>query len=237
MLGFFLLARTRRELGTVLVALAIGYAASLPLTTSGLLPDVALLGAGMGFVVACVAALLVAQSLRRRQTADRPVQAVARGACVLISGILIFSIAAASLHRPAAALLLVGAVIVGATLVAATPFGGLPARRAGAGDASTLPIALLPALAGLIDGLVLPGDYERLGQWSELSLRNLAAFDAGAWLTGALMLAAFATMATFTFGRAVKLRSRAEKFAPMAVDIAAAVFAGCGSFWLLSRLY
>jgi hypothetical protein len=51
------------------------------------------------------------------------------------------------------------------------------------------------------------------------------------------MLAAFATMATFTFGRAVKLRSRAEKFAPMAVDIAAAVFAGCGSFWLLSRLY
>ncbi len=224
MLGFFLLARTRRELGTVLVALAIGYAASLPLTTSGLLPDVALLGAGMGFVVACVAALLVAQALGRRQAADKPVQAVARGACVLISGILVFSIAAAIFHRPAAALLLVGFVIVGVTLV-------------GAGGRSTLPIALLPALAGLIDGLVLPGDYERLGQWSELSLRNLAAFDAGAWLTGALMLAAFATMATFTFGRAVKLRSLAEKFAPMAVDIAAAVFAGCGSFWLLSRLY
>jgi hypothetical protein len=229
-LGFFLLARTRRELGTVLVALAIGYAASLPLTSSGLLPDVGLLGAGMGFVVACIAALLVAQALRRRQTADRPVQAVARGACVLISGILIFSVAAAILHRPAAALLLVGFVIVGATLVA-----GVPARRAGGG--STLPIALLPALAGLIDGLVLPGDYERLGQWSELSLRNLAAFDAGAWLTVALMLAVFATMAKITFRRALKVGSRAEEFAPMAVDIAASVFAGFGSFWLLSRLY
>jgi hypothetical protein len=96
---------------------------------------------------------------------------------------------------------------------------------------------MLPALAGLIDGLVLPGDYERLGQWGELSLRHLAAFDAGAWLTEALMLGAFAVAATFIIGRAARFRIRPETFAPLAGDLAASVFAGLGSFWLLSRLY
>ncbi len=42
-LGFFLLARTRRQLATVLAALACGYATSLLLVAGGLIPDVALL--------------------------------------------------------------------------------------------------------------------------------------------------------------------------------------------------
>jgi hypothetical protein len=164
---------------------------------------------------------------------------------VLILGIVIFGIVQALLHRPSAALALVGFVIVGATLVGATLVGATlvditrasaaPVRTADRGG--SLPIAMLPALAGLIDGLVLPGDYDRLGQWGELSLRNLAAFDAGAWLMEALMLGAFATLAHLISGRAARFRIRPETFAPLAGDIAASVFAGFGSFWLLSRLY
>jgi len=115
---------------------------------------------------------------------------------------------------------------VGATLAGATPTGG----------GRWLPIVILPALAGLFDGLVLPGDYERLRQWGGLSTSNLAAFDAGALLIDVLLLAAFAAMFGFTIARARKQRVRSEVHAPLAGDIAAAVFAGFGSFWLLSRL-
>jgi hypothetical protein len=120
-------------------------------------------------------------------------------------------------------------------LVGGSRVSAAPARTGGSGG--SLAIAMLPALAGLIDGLVLPGDYERLGQWGELSWRNLAAFDAGAWLTEALMLGAFAALAHVIVGRVVRFRIRPETFAPLAGDIAASVFAGFGSFWLLSRLY
>jgi hypothetical protein len=249
MLGFFMLARARRQLVTVLASLATGYAAAILVTAGGLLPDVALLDAGMGFVVACVAALLVAQALCHEHQANTA-PAVARGASVLILGIVIFGIVQALLHRPSAAVALIGFVIVGATLVGATLVGAplvgaplvgaAPARTAPArtwDSGGSLPIAMLPALAGLIDGLVLPGDYERLGQWSDLSLRNLAAFDAGAWLIGALMLGALAALAHFIIGRAARFRIRPETFASLAGDIAASVFAGLGSFWLLSRLY
>ncbi len=60
-----------------------------------------------------------------------------------------------------------------------------------------LPLLVLPAVAGVIDGLVLPGDYARLRQWGEVSSSNLAAFDAGALLSEALLLAAFAAAAAF----------------------------------------
>jgi hypothetical protein len=201
----------------------------------------------MGFVIACSAALMVSQALRHGRPAETAV-AVARAAGVLILGILIISIAPALRHRPSLALVLVGfaivgatlvgATLVGATLVGATPVGATlvgtrPARDAGGGS---LGISILPALAGLMDGLVLPGDYERLRQWGEMSLRNLAAFDAGALLSEALMLAAFAALAAL-LARVFKHRIRTEEFAPVARDIAATVFAGFGSFWLLSRLY
>jgi hypothetical protein len=227
LLGFFLLARQRRRLATVLVSLACGYAAALLLTAGGLQPDPLLLGAGMGFVIACSAALMVSQALRHGRPAKTAV-AVARAAGVLIFGILIMSIAPELRHRPSLALVVIGFAIVGATLV-----GARPARAA---DGDPLAISILPALAALMDGLVLPGDYERVLQWGELSLRNLAAFDAGALLTEALMLAAFAALAVL-LGRVFRHRIRPEEFAPVARDIAATVFAGFGSFWLLSRLY
>ncbi len=92
-------------------------------------------------------------------------------------------------------------------------------------------------LAGVFDGLVLPGDYGRLGQWGELSSSNLASFDAGALLSEALLLAAFPAAAEFLIRRASKHGIRPESFTPLAGDIAASVFAAFGSFWLLSRLY
>ncbi len=248
MLGFFMLARERRQpgrqlgprLAAVLAALALGYAAALLATAGDLLPDVALLGAGMGFVVACSAALMVAQSLRHGPPARPPV-AVARGACALILAVLVFCIAYALLHRPSVAWALGGFALVGATLVGATlgrsSLVGVTRTGAAPAGGGSLPILMLPALAGFIDGLVLPGDYERLRQSGELSLRNLAAFDAGALVIEALMLAVFAAGLWFLAGRAVRYRIGPEAFAPVAGDIAATVFAGFGSFWFLSRLY
>ncbi len=235
MLGFFMLASTRRRLAIVPAALAIGYAAALLLTAEGALPDVPLLGAGMGFVVACSAALLAAQSLRRAGPA-RPSASTLRVACVLLAGILIFSIAQAWVHRPAVALALAGFAIIGAVLVGATQTT-LPDARSVRITAGSLPMGVLAALAGFIDGLVLPGDYERLLQWGEISPRDLAAFDAGALLTETLLLAAFGLAASMLIGRARVLRPRWEAIAPWAGDLAASVFAGVGSFWLLSRLY
>jgi hypothetical protein len=223
-LGFFMLARTRKQLGRVAAALAFGYTASLVLVAGGLIPDATVLDSGVGFVVACLAALMVTRSLRPER-AGMPA-AVGMGACILISGALLASIAVALLHRPSSALVLAGFAIVGVTLVGA----------ALAGERLSLPIFILPALAGLLDGLVLPGDLVRLRQWRELSLSNLAAFDAGALLIQALLLAVFAALTAFMIERAPKLRIRPELLAPLAGECAATVFAGCGSFWLLSRL-
>jgi hypothetical protein len=225
-LGFFMLARTRRHLGRVAAALAVGYTASLALVAAGLIPDAAVLDSGVGFVVACVAALMVTRSLRRERAAGMPAAVSTTGACILISGVLLASIAVALLHRPSSALVLSGFAIVGVTLVGAMLTG----------ERLSLTISILPALAGLLDGLVLPGDFVRLRQWRALSLSNLAAFDAGALLIEALLLAVFAAVAAFMIERAQKLRIRPELLAPLAGEFAAMVFAGCGSFWLLSRL-
>ncbi len=220
-LAFFLLARTRRRLATVLAALACGYAASLLLVAGGLTPDVALLDRGAGLVVACIAAAMVSRSLREERAGGKAeavtTGAVTIGACVVISSLLIFGIAAAWPHRPSVALGLAGFAIVGAAL---------------AGGGRLLPVLVLPALAGLFDGLVLPGDYERLRQWGELSSSNLAAFDAGVLLSEALLLAAFAAAAAVMIRRASKQGIRPESFAPLAGDIAASAFAAFGSFWL-----
>ncbi len=221
LLGFFVLARTRRRLITVIAALAVGYAASLLLVAAGLLPEVALLDCGVGFVVACIAAVMVMRSLQRQEAGTTP-PAIMVGACVVVLGILLFGVAAAALHRSYAALGLSGFGIIGVALL-----------RGG----GSLPILMLPALAGMFDGWVLPGDYERLRQWNELSPANLAAFDAGALLSAALLLAAFAAAAVFMAGRAVRYRTGAETLAPLAADVAASVFAGLGSFWLLSGLH
>jgi hypothetical protein len=249
-LGFFILARTRRQLSTVLAALAFGYAASLLLVVGGFTPDAAVLDSGVGCVIACVAAVMVARSLLLERAAGTP-RAVTTGACIVISGVLIASIAVALLHRPSLALVLSGFAIVGATLVGATLVGatlvgatlvgvtltGTTSVGARPADvAASLPIVILPALAGLLDGLVLPGDFARLRQWGALASSNLAAFDAGALLIEALLLAAFAAVAAFMIGRALKQRIRPELLAPLAGDVAATMFAGCGSFWLLSRL-
>jgi hypothetical protein len=241
LLGFFMLARTRRQLRRVAAALAVGYTASLVLVAGGLIPDTAVLDSGVGFVVACAAALMVTRSLRRERAAGMPAAVGTTAACILISGVLLAGIAVALLHRPSSALVLSGFAIVGVTLVGAMLTGtarvGTTTLDSGsAGDGLSLPIFILPALAGLLDGLVLPGDFVRLRQWRELSLSNLAAFDAGALLIEALLLAVFAAVAALMIERAQKLRIRPEQLAPLAGEVAAMVFAGCGSFWLLSRL-
>jgi len=142
--------------------------------------------------------------------------AIATGGCLLV-----LSLAAALAHRPYMALLLIGFAITGA---AAT-------RAAGVG--SLLPILILPVSSGLLDGLVLPGDYERVQQWGEISLRNLAAFDGGALLSDALLLAALAALAALV----APAGAAGHKLAPVAHDLAASALAGLGSFWLLSRLF
>jgi hypothetical protein len=214
-LGLFLMARRLRRLLATLAALGVGYIASILLVSGGLAPDPAALDAGMGFIVASIAAALVAQALRRRRDHATAV-AIATGGCLLV-----LSLAAALAHRPYMALLLIGFAITGA---AAT-------RAAGVG--SLLPILILPVSSGLLDGLVLPGDYERVQQWGEISLRNLAAFDGGALLSDALLLAALAALAALV----APAGAAGHKLAPVAHDLAASALAGLGSFWLLSRLF
>ncbi len=209
LLGLFVLARRRRHLLMVAVALLAGYGASVAVSADGrLVPDSAALAGGIGFLCVSVATLLVAAATKHTRVLARAVGA----------GFLLLSAAAWALHRPSAACISFGFGIIACVL--------LRTRL----SADALPLILLSGMCAFFDGFVLPADYARLQVWAG-TVGQAAAFNAGALGSACLLLAALA--AATALARRLALRMSAA----LAEDLCATALAGCVTFWLLSRLY
>jgi len=216
LLGAVLLTRRMRDLRTLGLSLAAGYALSLIATVPGdLVPRGELLGAAVGLLVALVAAQQVVREMARAHLAILAAMAALLGLAAL--GWLA--------HATWPVLLLVGsALLVGGVL-------GVSARHASLRQAA----ALLTALFGLLDGFVLP---EAVGP-QQLSAQTLLPMALGYDL-GALF-AALVVMAVLLCARGVLTRraqhARSQASWGLARDAATAMLAGLGVFWMLSRLH
>jgi hypothetical protein len=87
------------------------------------------------------------------------------------------------------------------------------------------------AVAGFLDGFVLPSQVAPAEPSKGALLAMSTGFDAGAFL-GAAFLASLAV------GALVLLRRRRIALPrPLVSDLAATVLGGCGAFWLVTRFY
>jgi hypothetical protein len=212
-LGLLLLARRWREVGYLVLVLALagGYLLAVLLSMAGwVLPRLTPLEAFMGFLVGLLGAVIT-----QRESQNATVAAVGWPAVLLL-----LVLAVALLRSPAALWALLGG--------AALALGVLMLGRVSAGKPLIWPG--LAVLFSFLDGFVLPAVLPpaQLPQW--LQLRMLIGFDLGAVLFDAL-LAGVAVAAWLL------LRTRRITL-PQAVmnDVCAAGLSGLGAFWLLSRL-
>jgi HupE / UreJ protein len=209
LVGVAMLVRRRLEWIYVAAGLALGYAASVVVSLNPLImPRITIVEAGIGFMVVCVAAQMIARESRRPDFV----------LVVMAGGLLLTAAAMLAQHRQAA-LPMLGAAIFSAG------FLRLPA------DGTVQPVLLLPILLGFLDGLVLPGDFDTLGLWQQIPVAEVLAFDAGAMLADALLMGLLVAAALLWRRRSVVVLE------PLARDLAATALAGLGTFWLLSRLY
>jgi len=207
--GLLLLLRGRRDLPGIVIGLLFGYGAAVAMTAGGLLiPSMPAVESALGFLVACLAAQAIAWEVRR----PRIVAGVV-GGTLLLMGLWAFLLRAGE----------IGWLAVGLGIFAASVLS--------IADRHWLTMVLLPAAFGFLDGLVLPGDYARLQLAQQLSFPTLIAFNAGALLGGALLIAALV-------GLVMLVRKKRLAFpGALAKDFAATALAGAGVFWMLSRLY
>lgn len=208
-LGLLLWVRTMRAGAVAAGALCAGYAASWLLVWAGpWVPRAVPLEAWMGFLVALTAGLIAGSGARR------PSLMAAGGAGVLV---LIATVGAPLLSQQAITLLLGAAgIAAGAIWMASRPYAGTLAP-------------LMAGLLGFCDGLDLPGDLAVVGLWRGLPASGLVGFDLGALLAacGVLALGLLAL-------RLGQRRWRAS--GALMRDAVAAVWAGLGCYWMLSRL-
>jgi hypothetical protein len=210
-LGLLLLARRRRELELLAVGLAGGYALALLVTAgSWVAPRTSFLEGFVGFMVLWIAAELVARETSRSKVAA----ILGLGSCALA--------AVATLVSGWAA----GLVLLGCALVAA---GLLP--RTGEWLERREFWAATAAVAGFLDGFVLPSQVAPAEPPKGALLAMSAGFDVGAFL-GAAFLASLAIGALLLLRR-----RRIELPRPLVSDLAATVLGGCGAFWLVTRFY
>lgn len=229
-------ARRPREGLLILAALCGGYVLALVARGSGLVvSEEPLIEAFVGFLVALCAVAVVAPQLGRTRMASA-------GWPLLL---LALALVAAGLRAPRPALLLAGASALSA--------GFLPAMRAG------LPrgiMALPAAIFGFLDGFALPSLLAPLGLDFSSRARMSIGYDAGALLaeTGVLAVViaglALARSGRFTVrgrtpngagsvraGRFIAAASAPLSRGTLAEVVAAAIFAGLGTFWLVSHLH
>ncbi len=208
LLAAVLLVRRRRDLAGILASLAAGYALSVLVGAAGwIAPQTALVEGFIGFLVALLAVLIAMLQLERPQAAV--------GWPVLL---LILALAAASMHAPGAALLLLGAAVLSAGLLAASSARGRPT------------LWLLPAgILGFLDGFVLPSLIAPLNLqgWTQTPL--LVGYDAGAVLADTLVVALLAAGALGLLRSGYLLSVR-----PVMNDLVAAALGALGTFWLVS---
>ena len=210
-LGLLLLARRRRELELLAVGLASGYVLALLLTAgSWVAPRTSLLEGFVGFMVLWIAAELVARETSR-----------SRVAAVVGFGSFALAVVATLVSGWAAGLVLLGCALLAAGLLPRT--GEWLERR-------EFWIATV-AVAGFLDGFVLPSQVAPAEPSKGALLAMSAGFDTGAFLGAALL-------ASLAMGALVLLRRRRiELPRPLVSDLAAAVLGGCGAFWLVTGFY
>jgi hypothetical protein len=211
LMGALLIARRWQERLCILGGLSLGYAAAVAVSLAGLLvARMSAVEAWLGFMVALTAALMIVQEVRRP----------AFTAMAAAGPLLLLAAAAMLLRATPSALLLLGAAIFAACFLC------MGVRL------STYPVLwLLPtAVVGLLDGSVLPGDLTTL-QLSPLERSSgVIAFDIGAILADALLVAVLLL--------ATALLRRRQVLFPVAMMryAAATALAFLGSYWLVSRL-
>lgn len=210
-LGLLLLVRRRGELKLLAAGLAGGYAVALLVAAGGwIAPRTSLLEGFVGFMVLWLGAELVARETSRARVATF----LAFGSCAL-AAVAVFA------SGWAAALVFAGCALLAAGLLPKT--GEWLERR-------EFWVATA-AVAGFLDGFVLPSELAPAQPSKGALLSMSAGFDVGAFL-GAASLAALAAGVLI-----VLHRRRIELPRPLVSDLAATVLGGCGVFWLVSRLY
>jgi hypothetical protein len=211
-LGLVLLVQRRREVGYVILALAVGYGLSLLTSRAGWVsPRTPLLEAFVGLLVALVGLAVVLVHAPRRHAII-----LAWTGCLLLA-----AVAAASMHASAVALLLLGGATLSAGVLAVSD------RR----DGQRIFWPVLAVLLGFMDGFVWSAVIEpaQLPQGTQTWM--LMGFDLGAILIEAAAVG-------LLVGAVLLLRARAlDRSRALVNDLCAATLAGCGTFWLASRLW
>jgi hypothetical protein len=207
--GMLALLRVRRDLVGAVAGLLSGYAVSAMIGADGnLIPNMVGVESALGFLVAFVSVQIIA-----RETSNSRRLGAGIGAALLMLG------ASVLIWRGAQrAWLPLGLGIFAVCF----QYLALQQRQ--------LPLLILPAMFGFLDGAVLPGDYVRLQLWHEARAAHLAAFNAGALLTCALLLAA-----SFLVLRTIRQQELSLPGTLMK-DFLAAALAGTGTFWMITRL-
>lgn len=226
-------ARPRESL-RIAAGLAAGYVLALGSQSCGLsLSEQPLIEAFIGFLIALCAVALIAPQLRAR---------------VAIAGwpllLLALAIVAAGLHASRPALLLAGGALLSAGFIAVIRTGlprGIMAFPAG--------------LFGFLDGFALPALIAPFGLGFSSRVRMSIGYDLGALLAEAGVLAAATALLALVARRRIATQDRVpvdgisvhagSLIAPQLPAwrgtlielIAAAAFAGLGTFWLVSRLH
>jgi hypothetical protein len=206
--GLLVLLRSRRDLLGIVIGLSLGYATALAISAGSFaIPNMPAVESALGFLVACLAAQVIAWEARQ----PRVVAGVVGGAMLLIG-------LTALLLRGRIGWLAVGLGIFAAALLSTA-------------DRRWLPIVALPATFGFLDGLVLRGDFARLQLPHQISFLELFAFNTGALLGDAFLIGACAGAALL-----VRKKNLLPPGA-VVTDLAATALAGVGTFWMLSRMY
>jgi hypothetical protein len=208
LVGLLLLVKMRRDWLFAAAGLACGYAASLLILATDLVPQMPLLESAIGLLVALCAAQWAAEKIREPRLLGLS----------LGLGLLLLSAAVGRFSGEIAWSLLGAAIFAGSFLV-------ISSRR------QSMAMFVLPLLFAGLDGVVLWGDYSRLHLCRVLGSSTLLFFNAGALLAELGIMALFYA-ASWWWARS---RQRAA-FNSVAAEIAATALAGFGAFWLLIQL-
>ncbi|MEJ0035798.1 MAG: HupE/UreJ family protein [Gammaproteobacteria bacterium] len=211
-LGLALVIRRRRDLAYAVLALALGYSASIAISQAGWITPVATpVHAFVGLLAALAALAVVLARTEKR----RPIVAG------WIGLLLLAAIVAASIDRAAAAWLLLGGAVISAGFSAATPRG----------ETSPMVAPLLAAVLGFLDGFLWAAAIEPARLASQVEVSLLTSINLGALLIETVV-------AGLLVGALLLFRMRGfERTRAFVIDASAAVVAGCGTFWLATRLW
>ena len=206
--GLWLLARFGRDWLIAAIGLALGYGISIAIPLLHLVPNTASVDSTLGLLVV----LCALQWMSQHEKSPRRVAMIAAATLTLLGA------AAWRLGQEAAWVLMGSGVFAGSWLIVAP-------------RSAALLLGALPFTFGVLDGLVLWGDFSRLHLWRELSSSTLLFFNMGSLLAG---LAIMALLFAATMGR--RRLCRMAAFDGMATDLAATAIAGLGAFWVLAQL-